>query len=298
MSAPIVPPARIALIGLGRMGMPMARRLLGAGFAVHGADPAPAARDALVAAGGVATDSVAGAAAGADALIAMLPDGDVVRAALLGPDGALTTLPTTALVIDMSSSAPMGTRGLGDDLAALGFALIDAPVSGGVARAVTGALTIMAGGDAADIARAAPIFDALGREVFETGALGSGHAMKALNNYVSGAGAAAAMEALTIGRAFGLDPDRMVDVLNVSTGRNNTTEVKLRQFVLSQSYGSGFGIGLMAKDIRLAAALAQSLRVGTGFVDQVARQWEAGRDALGASADHTELARHIDAPKD
>lgn len=287
----LAPPAVIAMIGLGRMGAPMAAQLLGAGFCVRGADPSGAARDALAAMGGAAFLTGAEAAVGAAALICMLPDGAVVRAALLGPDGALDAAAPGTPVIDMSSSAPMGTVALGADLAARGHALIDAPVSGGVRRAVDGSLTIMVGGDPARIAQARALFEAMGGAIFETGALGSGHAMKALNNYVSGAGAAAAIEAVQIGAAFGLDPARMVEVLNVSTGRNNATEAKLAQFVLPRTYGSGFSIGLMAKDIRLAADLARNLGAGHGFVETVARTWEGERDALGPDADHTGLFR-------
>jgi 3-hydroxyisobutyrate dehydrogenase len=289
--SPIAPPAPIAVIGLGRMGLPMARLLIAAGHPLRGADPSREARAALADAGGAAFDAGAEAAIGAAALILMLPDGDVVRAALFGPGGALETLPPGALVIDMSSSAPMGTRALGADLAARGHPLIDAPVSGGVRRAADGTLAIMAGGEDAHIAAAAPVFAVLGRETHRTGALGSGHAMKALNNYVSGAGAAAAIEALQIGEAFGLAPGKMVEVLNASTGRNNTTEVKLAQFVLSGRFNSGFSIGLMAKDIRMAAALAEQLGAGAGFAQTVAETWEGARDAQGAGADHTEIFR-------
>lgn len=285
------PPAPIGFIGLGRMGLPMAGLLIAAGHPLRGADPSAQARAALKAAGGVPTHTGAEAARGAAALICMLPDGDVVRSALLGPGGALETLPPGALIIDMSSSAPLGTRALGAELAARGHPLIDAPVSGGVRRAVDGTLAIMAGGEDPHIAAASAIFAVLGRATHRTGALGSGHAMKALNNYVSGAGAAAAIEALQIGAAFGLDPDLMVEVLNASTGRNNTTEVKLTQFVLSGAFNSGFGIGLMAKDIRMAAALARDLGAGAGFVETVARTWEDARDALPPGADHTEIFR-------
>src|SRR3712207_1957187 len=113
-----------------------------------------------------------------------------------------------------------------------------------------GTLAIMVGGDDQTIDRVEPLLKAMGRSIFRTGPLGSGHAVKALNNYVSGAGLIAAIEALDVGRAFGLDPNVLVDVLNASTGRNNSTEVKLKQFVISETYGSGFFLGLMAKDIR------------------------------------------------
>jgi 3-hydroxyisobutyrate dehydrogenase len=288
------PPRRaVAFVGLGRMGLPMARRLLEAGFAVRGSDLAAAARHALAAQGGEAFATAAEAAEGAAMLVTMLPDGAAVEAALLGPGGAAAALPPGALAIDMSSSAPLGTRRLGEALAARRIALIDAPVSGGVARAAAGTLAIMAGGAAAEIDRAMPLLQAMGRAVFRTGPLGSGHAMKALNNYVSAAGLAAASEALLVGRRFGLDPEIMVEVLNASTGRNNSTETKLKPFVLSGSFASGFSMALMAKDIRTAADLAAALDQQAPGLERAAALWEQAGAVLGKDADHTAIYRYL-----
>ena len=160
----------------------------------------------------------------------------------------------------MSSSAPLGTRKLGEELIAAGCGFIDAPVSGGVKRAVDGTLAIMVGGEAATIDRVDPVLAAMGRSIFRTGVLGSGHAMKALNNYVSAAGLVATVEALQVGRKFGLDPDLMADILNVSSGKNNTTELKLKQFMISQTFNAGFPLRLMAKDVRTADDLAHDAR--------------------------------------
>lgn len=148
---------------------------------------------------------------------------------------------------------------LGEELEKRGLNMVDAPVSGGVRRAVDGSLAIMIGGDPASVARVKPVLEALGRSIFETGPLGSGHAMKALNNFVSAAGLTAACEALAVGKKFGLDPEQMVDILNVSTGRNNSTENKMKPFILSGSYDGGFSLALMAKDLRVAADLADAM---------------------------------------
>ena len=278
-------------IGLGQMGLPMSRRLIEAGVAVRGFDLSAAARDGFASQGGQSCASAAEAARGQNVLITMLPTGAHVRAVLL--EEAAAALAPGALVIDMSSSAPLGTRALGEDLAARGIALIDAPVSGGVRRAITGQLAIMAGGATSDIARARPLLQAMGSTVFETGALGSGHAMKALNNYVSAAGLAAACEAVLVGERFGLDPDVIVDVLNASTGRNNSTEVKLKPFVLSGSYASGFSVALMAKDLRTAADLAAALGEPARVLAGTAALWEQAVRVLGPSADHTAIHRFL-----
>lgn len=284
--------APIAFIGLGQMGLPMARRLLQAGFTLRGADPAEAPRRALSEAGGLAFADAAEAAEGAGLLITMLPNGRIVREALL-ETGAARALAEGALVIDMSSSAPTDTVALADELAAMGLVLIDAPVSGGVKRAVDGSLAIMAGGPQEAVERARPALAAMGKSIFATGPIGSGHAMKALNNYVSAAGLVAACEALLVGGRFGLAPETIVDVLNASTGRNNSTEVKLKPFVISEAFNSGFALSLMAKDLRIAADLAEHLDLALPQIQSVATLWEEARAGLGAQADHTEIHRHL-----
>lgn len=174
MSEGTIPPARpvVALVGLGMMGLPMASRLIAAGFPIRGFDLSEAARTALVARGGEVFADIREAVDGAGIVITMLPDGKVVREVLLGGNGLAGVLPKGTLIIDMSSSAPLGTKAMGEELAAHGLRLVDAPVSGGVRRAVDGTLAIMAGGEAADVAEARPVLEAMGRSVFATGPLG------------------------------------------------------------------------------------------------------------------------------
>lgn len=294
MSEPrIAPPATLAVIGLGRMGLPMSRRLVAAGFAVRGADRAAAAREAFAAAGGRVFAAPREAAAGAVAAITILPDGKAVRDALLGADGAAAALAPGALVIEMSSSAPTDTLALGEALAARGIGMIDAPVSGGVPGAVDGTLAISAGGEPARIERARAILETLGRTIFPTGKLGSAHALKALNNYVSAAGLAAAAEALLLGRAFGVAPGTLVDFLNAASGRNNSTEKKLNQQIVSERFDSGFALALMAKDVRNAADLASHLALDAPFLAATAALWERARASLAEGADHTEIYRFL-----
>ncbi len=294
MTEAFAAPARgVAFIGLGAMGMPMAARLLAAGFTVHGADASPAALDIFAGRGGRPFAAAQQACAGISLVITMLPTGAIVRDVLLGEQGAAHVLERGALVIDMSSSAPVGTRALAEALNGLGISLVDAPVSGGVRRAADGTLAIMAGGDPADIARARPLFEAMGKSIFSTGPVGSGHAVKALNNYVSAAGLQAACEAAIIARAFGIDGNVLVDVLNASTGRNNSTEVKMKPFILSGSFASGFSMALMAKDLQTAAELAGELGVNAEIVRETAELWSEASRALGSGADHTEIYRHI-----
>ena len=203
-------------------------------------------------------------------------------------------LKPASILVEMSSSDPIGTRKLGEELIAAGFEFVDAPVSGGVKRAVNGTLAIMVGGAAATVDRIAALLAAMGTSIFRTGALGTGHAMKALNNYVSAAGLIAAVEALQVGRSFGLDPALMTDILNVSSGRNNTTEHKLKQFIISQSFDAGFPLRLMAKDVRTADDMAHALGIATPLADQCAELWDAAARALDDNADHTEIIRFLE----
>jgi 3-hydroxyisobutyrate dehydrogenase len=197
-------------------------------------------------------------------------------------------------VIEMSSSAPLGTCKLGEAMIAAGYPFIDAPVSGGVKRATDGTLAIMVGGDPATIDRVDPVLAAMGRSIFRTGVLGSGHAMKALNNYVSAAGLVATVEALQVGRKFGLDPGLMADILNVSSGKNNTTEVKLKQYMISQTFNAGFPLRLMAKDVRTADDLAHDLGIASPLADLCAKLWDEAAENLAETADHTEILRYME----
>jgi 3-hydroxyisobutyrate dehydrogenase len=297
VNAPLQPPAAIGFIGLGNMGRPMARRLVEAGYRLVVSDKNADAAQGFVTAHG-APASVAGSLAklgrAVEAVITMLPDGKIVREVALGESGFAAGLNEGSIVIDMSSSDPVGTRQLGAELKARGIHLVDAPVSGGVKRAEDGSLAAMVGGDAEAIDRVKPLLCVMAKQIFLTGPLGSGHAMKALNNLVSAAGLWIAAEALLIGKHFGLAPDTMVDVLNASTGRNNSTENKFKQQILSRAFSSGFSLGLMAKDLRTAQDLAAATGSFAPFTRECAALWNEAAGKLGESADHTAAVRILE----
>jgi 3-hydroxyisobutyrate dehydrogenase len=281
----------IGFIGLGRMGAPMAARLAAAGHALTVLDVSAEAVARFR--GGHAAAEAASARALAkvgDVIITMLPTSAVVAEVLRGPDGALAGLRPNVLVIEMSSGAPGATRVLAAEVAAAGGVLIDAPVSGGVARALTGELAIMVGGPADAVGRARPILDLMGTSLLPTGEVGSAHAMKALNNLVSAAGFLVSVEALLIGKRFGLDPALMVDVLNASTGMNNSTQRKLKPFVLSRRFDSGFGLELMVKDLGIALGIAQDGAVAAPLASLTRELWTAAL-AMDVGPDHTHAAR-------
>ena len=263
------------------MGQPMAANLAREGFAVQSYDLK----------GNGNCGSIREAAKGAQTLITMLPDGDAVREAVME---ALPVLPSGAIVVDMSSSDPMGTRALGVALAAKNVSLVDAPVSGAVMGARNASLAIMAGGDRAAFRKVLPVLQALGKDIVLVGSLGAGHAVKALNNYLGAAGTVAGFEALLIARAFGLDPDPMLQAINASTGRNYTTERKIPRQILTGAFASGFKLALMAKDVGIAAGLARDLGLPAPYLRETLRLWRDAQRKLPKGVDHTEIYHYLD----
>ena len=279
----------VGFIGIGNMGRPMSRNLAAAGFDVTVFDlNVNAARAHADANGLTAVETMAGLA-GCDRIVTMLPDGKAVRAAMLGENGAAPHLAAGTLLIDMSSADPVGTQELGAELAAKGLAMVDAPVSGAVPRAEDGTLTIMVGSDDPALAeRARPVLAGMGKEIVQTGPLGSGHAMKALNNYVAATGFAAVSEALIVGQKFGLAPGKMVEIMNTSTGRNFMTDLVMKPHVLDEAFATGFALALLSKDVGIAEDLASSLDMDARLLHTSAAMWREALADLPTGADNSE----------
>ena len=279
----------VGFVGLGNMGWPMAANLHAAGFSlvVRDADAARQARFAAEHPDALTADSPA-AFAIADIVVTMLPNGAVVREALLNW-GTAAALRSGTLVIEMSSSDPSDTLRLAAGLAPDGIAVVDAPVSGGVPRAVTGELSLMVGGEDADVDRAQPVLRVLGDPArqFRTGALGTGHAMKALNNVIGAATYCATAEALVVGQRFGLDPQTMIAIINASTGRSFVSELVFGPEVLTGRYGTGFALGLMAKDVHIARSVAAATETDAPAIALAAERWAKALGRLGPAADHS-----------
>ena len=291
---------KIGFVGIGAMGTPMAANLARAGYRllIYDADPSHAAALASTHEVEIAP-SLADLGAQSATVITMLPDSSTVRKVICGENDGFENcvaarLKAGSTVIDMSSSSPVATRELGRLLDTRGVKLIDAPVSGGVKRAVSADLTIMVGGDRAVFETCRPVFEKLGSQIFHAGPLGAGHAIKALNNYVSAAGLVAACEAVIVGKRFGLDANVMVDILNAATGMNNTTKVKMKQFMLSGAFNAGFTTGLMAKDLRTALELAEAMGGPAQLAPYCAQIWNDAENALGPASDHTAMFKFLE----
>jgi 3-hydroxyisobutyrate dehydrogenase len=290
VTAPEPGKSPVGFVGVGNMGRRMAANLAAAGFPLVIRDSDAATQQRFIDAHGGTSAGEPQAFAGTSVVVTMLPDGNAVREAVLGWQGGIAAaLRPGSVVLDMSSAEPVGTQKLAADLAPLGVRVVDAPVSGGIARAETGTLSLMVGGqdeDAFDLVR--PVLEVLGERIFRTGPLGSGHAMKALNNFLGATAYTAAAEALAIGKEFGLDPAVMLDVVNTSTGRSFNSEVVFKNDVITGRYGTGFALGLLAKDVGIAAGLAESVGVPAPALELVRRRWAEAADGLGFAADHSE----------
>ena len=288
---------KIGFIGVGNMGNPMAGHLVEKGFDVTVYDIRPEVAQAFVAQhGGRAAKSLVDAAHGADAVITMLPDDKVVRKVVLGEGSencVAAGLVKGAVVIDMSTCNPSATRSLAEALKPRGIEVVDAPVMGGVVFAKDATLDIMVGGEAALVERVKPVLAAIGRNIIPCGGIGTAHAMKALANYINACALINSIEAMTIGRKFGLDAKLMAEALiPMCAGRNHPIEKKIVPQILTRRYGTGMAMGFIAKDVRIAMETAKSVGAFAPLGERVSELWSAAAGKLGADLDQTEIARY------
>lgn len=284
---------KVGFIGIGNMGAPMAAHLVKAGFDVTVYDIRPEAVSIFVErSGGKAAAAIPELAREADAVIAMLPNDKIVREAILGEQGAARTLSKGAIVMDMGTSDPVATRSLSQALAPRGIAVVDAPVMGGVVFANDASLDIMVGGEPDVIERCRPVLKAIGRSVMVCGGVGNAHALKALANYVNACALINSIEALTIGKRFGLDAKFMAEALiPLCAERNHPIAKKILPHVFTRTYGTGMALGFIAKDVKIARDTARSVEAFAPLAEKVAELWSAAAERLGPHLDQTEIAR-------
>jgi 3-hydroxyisobutyrate dehydrogenase len=289
----IAPGDRVGFVGLGRMGRPMAGLLARAGYRVTGYDVSASARHSWASqAPGTAAGELLAVAGGAAAVVLMLPDSAAVSDVLTS-GGLLAALPAGAMVIDMSSSQPQATRRLAAAAAERGVVLVDAPVSGGVTGAQQGTLTIMAGGAAAHVDRARGLLEVLGSRVVHVGDVGAGHAVKAINNLVAATNLLALAEAMLAAAEFGLDVPTVLATINTSTGQSWSSANNWPNFMLTGSFGSGFALRLMLKDVQTALGILDEAGTPARLSALAAQVWAEAAAALPPDADHTEIARWL-----
>ena len=284
----------VAFIGLGQMGFPMAMSLLRANIEVHVYDIAAAENIKLAKnAGAIHEDSLEKLAGSAPFIITMLPSGGVLRDILFGEPNLKSFIRPGSILLDMSTSNPKHTQSTHTELALLNISIMDAPVMGGVAFARDASLDFLVGGDKSLVEKCRPIFDAIGRSVTHCGPIGSGHALKALTNYINAAAMMTAVEAINIGRAFGMDEDVMSkSLIETCTGRNHPIVKKVIPKILTGSYDSGMAIGLLEKDLKIAADIALQTQSEHPLLDQSLEILSEMVQSIGASKDQTEIAKY------
>ncbi len=285
---------KIGFIGLGAMGQPMSRRLLEAGFQVVAYDLRKEAIDALVQKGAEAASSVKEVAENCRKVITIVPNSEAVERVVFGPRGLLEGVQAGDILIEMTSAYPPSTLKVHQALSTRGISMIDAPVSGGVVGAEAGTLSIMVGGDEKIFEACRAVLSVLGKNLFYMGKIGSGHAIKAINNFLSATTMAVTSEAIILASQLGLSPQRVIEVLQVSTGRSYSTDFKFPKFVLPRTFNSGFALDLMYKDIDTVTRMAREYKIPMFLANLVQQLFGyALTRAGGKKDDHTAIFTYL-----
>lgn len=277
------------LIGLGNMGRGMALSLLRNGHAVLGFDLSAETRATRAAEGIAIAESLPALICSCDILILSLPHAAAVRAVIEGSEGVLAHAKPGTLVIDTTTSEPGVTRELAEKLRASGHAMLDAPVSGGPKGALAGTMTMVIGGEADDLARAMPLLEAMSAKRVHVGPSGAGHVTKLVNNLLCGANLVLLGEAMGLIEEAGLDVQTVFSGINAGSGRSGVSEVNLPNWIANSAFNSGFTMGLMRKDIRLAAQLMDELDLAPPLAKAVAGIWAASASNLPDGEDFNRI---------
>jgi 3-hydroxyisobutyrate dehydrogenase len=231
----------------------------------------------------------------AQVVITCLPSSVEVEAVLHGEHGMLDSLRSGAVFIDCTSGDPPTSRSIAAELAARGVEFIDAPVSGGTTAAKAGTLTVMWGGEQSVFERVRPVVEAFGKKIVHAGPVGSGDALKAVNNALLAVHILSAAEGLAVLVKAGVDPKVALEVINASSGRSNSSENLIPQRVLTRAFPRTFRLALLEKDIGIAAVMAQDLGARTPLISLTAERFHEAREKLGEKADHVEAVRMVEA---
>ena len=284
---------KIGFVGIGNMGSPMAAHVVMAGFDLTVYDVNPQAAEKFVAQhGGKVAASLADLGRNVEAVITMLPNDKIVNAVILGDNGIASTFAQGSVVIDMSTSEPVATQALAAALKPRGITVVDAPVMGGVVFARDGTLDIMAAGDAAAVERVTPFLKCMGRSLINCGAVGSAHALKALANYINACAMINVVEAMTIGKKFGLDAKFMADaLLPMINGRQHPLEKKVIPQILTRQFSTGMAMGFITKDLKIAVDTAKSIGAYAPLAERTHALWAEAVQQFGGQLDQTEVAK-------
>lgn len=284
---------KIGFVGLGKMGLPMASRLLAAGHEVVGADPSAAARAEFAAKGGT-TAELADLPAACAVILMSLPTPQVVAAVTGTLADVAASAGTGPVVVDLSTSGPTAVAAEAERLAAGGARLVDSPVSGGVAGAVEGSLALMVAGAPGDVEAVLPLLQAIGKPVVVGDTPGMGQMLKLVNNMISASALAVTSEAMVLATKAGLEPEKVIELLNLSSGRTSASTSKIPKHVLNRRFDFGMSVGLSVKDLQLCLDEAGRHGVPMLVGRTVGELYTLTKGLHGANADMTEIIRPIE----
>lgn len=286
---------KVAFLGLGAIGTPMARHLAAPEFALSVWNRTDAKASQFAAAHKARhARTPADAARGAEVVVTCLPTSREVESLLDGPDGLLASMTAGSVLVDCTSGDPSTSRRIADRLAASGIGFLDAPVSGGVAGAEIGTLTVMVGGDAAILARVMPVLDAFGEKIVHCGPVGAGHALKAVNQALLAVHIWSLGEGLAALTRAGVAPEVALDVLNALSGRSNSSQNLFPLRVIGRVFPRTFRLALLDKDVAIAAQMAREQKVPSPIIQLTAELMSIAHRALGEEADHVEAVKVIE----
>jgi 3-hydroxyisobutyrate dehydrogenase len=279
----------LGVIGCGNMGGSMVAHMLESGCNVHCYDPDSKALEGLKTLGAVGHISASDLAAECDVIVLSLPKADAVRAVMTEISSYLQP---DSIILDTSTSEPETSKAMSALATAKGFAFVDGPVSGGPSAARSGSMTMLLGGDEDAVDRLKPVIDLLTSKAVVVGGSGAGHAAKIANNMLCAANLVLVAEAIRLGRAAGVEAKDLIEGINAGSGRSGVSEVNFPKWVLNEAYDSGFTMGLMRKDVKLALDLAQSSGVDLEGFEAIARIWLDGSEEISDTADFNEVTTY------
>lgn len=286
---------KVGFIGVGKMGRYMAENLLDSGYELTVYDTKSEAAKPLSERGAVVAASIQELGMQHEVVITMVPNSSIVESVVLGDGGLLHSMKTGGTIIDMSSSYVLSTKELAQKGRASGITLIDAPVSGGVKGAKEGSLTIMVGADKEeDFLKALPILRVMGKKVNHVGSTGSGHALKAINNYLSATSLYATTEAMMLIKKLGIDQKVALEIINSSSGQSFSTHYKFPSFILPRSFNSGFSLDLLLKDVGMVTNIAKDMKVPVLLASLVEQIYEGASISGNLEQDHTEIIKFLE----
>ena len=284
---------KVGMIGLGNMGSEIAKRLLSFEIEVGIFDINEKAVSDLVGLGAVEVNTPVELARNYPYIITILPNVAIVKEIVLGDNGLVHGFTPKSLLIEMTTSIPVVTKELSKALTDQSFRMIDAPVSGGVKKATNGTLSIMVGGDENDFLEVKSLLSKIGENVTHVGGIGAGHTIKALNNMISSTTLAITGETIALGVKLGLNPNKMLEVINSSTGRSVSSDFKFPTQIVNRKFDSGFTLDLMVKDLTIAMSMADEADVQMGIGSANYQLWQQAL-SKEKGQDHTEIVKHIE----